>query len=401
MAGSRLGLKGSIGVPMNRENPTMLPSSFFRLLVSCALLPVALCAATVEERLAQLEARLATLTEQNTALQKQLEAATKKDSAAIVTAGGKVKKLSVGGYIQVNGETGDAADDRFPSSDRLLIRRARLTVKGSFTEDIDFTFQSEFGNGNLAANTNYRAQLSDLFVTWKKYEAANLTLGQFKTPYGYEQLIADTKNPFIERSLPNDRLTLSRQIGAMVSGKAPGGRVNYSAGFFNGNGVNNGANDNEDFLLVGRVSATALKSEKAELTVGTNAFTTDDGVGTAAIQRDGFGFDAQFTAGKFVSAIEWLRTDTDRLTAADTTAEGWSAYASYPLVANILRGAVRYETYDPNTSVSADDFSTWTVGLIYTLKGDDLKFSLNYLLGDPAGSTRNQGRLLGQAQIIF
>ena len=369
--------------------------------LACLLLPGIVSAATVEERLAEMEARLGTLASENAALKQQLDAVAKKQADPIIAPGGKVKKLSVGGYVQVQGETGDAPDSRFPVNDRFLVRRARLNIKGSFAEDIDFTFQSEFGNGNMAANTAYRAQLTDLFVRWKKFDFATVQVGQFKTPFGYEQLVQDTKNPFVERSLPNDRLTLSRQIGAMVSGDFLEQRLSYAVGAFNGNGVNNGGNDNENFLTVGRVSGVPVKTKSLTVSAGANAFTTDDGLAAAAVQRDGYGLDVQFKAGRLDGGAEWLCVDSNPASGADVTADGWSAHVGYMVVADKLRAGLRYETYDPNTDKSDDESENWTLGLTYFLKGDDLKFSLNYVLGDPAGALSNQGRLLAQAQVIF
>jgi len=369
--------------------------------VALLLAPCLVNAATVEERLAEMESRLGVLATENAALKQQLDSVAKKQGEPVVSPAGKTKKLSIGGYIQAQAETGDAPDSRFPLNDRILVRRARLTVKGSFAEDIDFTFQSEFGNGSMSETKDYRGQLTDLFVRWKKFDFANVQVGQFKTPYGYEQLIPDTKNPFIERSLPNDRLTLSRQIGAMVSGDFLDERLSYAVGAFNGNKVNNGGNDNENFLTVGRVSGVPVKTKSLTVSAGANAFTTDDATGASAVQRDGHGLDVQFKAGRFDGGAEWLAIDSNPASGADSTADGWSAHVGYMLVAEKLRAGLRYETYDPDTDESDDESENWTLGLTYFLKGDDLKFSLNYVLGDPAGDLSNQGRVLAQAQVIF
>lgn len=379
----------------------MITSSHLRALAILGLSPVVLSAATVEERLAELETRLGALSAENAALKQQLGAVAEKQAAAAVVPAGKEQKLSIGGYLQMQAETGDAPDNRFPANDRFLVRRARITVKGEFAEHIDFTLQSEFGNGSLSANSNYRAQLTDAFVRWKKFDFANVTFGQFKTPYGHEQLLSDTKLPFVERSLPNDRLTLSRQIGLMVSGDVIDDRLAYAVGVFNGNNVNNGGNDNENFMTVGRLSGTPVKTEKFTLSLGANAYASDDGVNAAAVQRDGRGVDAQIKAGRFDAGAEWLQTDYNPAAGASRVAEGWSAQAGYFVVAKKLRAGLRYETYDPDTDAADDESSTWTCGVTWFLKGDDLKLSVNYLLGDPAGALDNQGRLLVQAQVVF
>jgi phosphate-selective porin OprO and OprP len=361
-------------------------------------LPALLSANTVEERLLQLETRLSAITEENAALREKLG----EPSPIPVTIAGKEKSLSIGGYLQLQAEAGDSPDARFPAEDRFLLRRARLTLKGSLVENLDFVFQSEFGSGSLGTNTGNRAQLSDLYVIWNKFDYANVTLGQFKTPYGYEQLMSDTKGLLIERSLPNDRLTLSRQVGAMLSGEIIEDRLNYSAGLFNGNGVNNGGNDNDQFAYVGRLTGTIINNKKFKLTAGANAFQSDDTnpLGFTG-DRTGTGLDLQAKAGRFDATAEWLRTKSSPDVGADTTAEGWSVLLGYHLIAKKLQAVVRYETFDPNTDVSGDDSDLWTVGFNYFLKGDDLKLSLNYLLGDPAGPLSDQGRLLARVQVIF
>ena len=122
--------------------------------------------------------------------------------------------------MQANAEFGRAPDSRFTGIfNRVLLRRARLTLKGSFAEGFEFTLQPDFGNNSIAGVSGYRAQLADMFLAWTKYDAANIQVGQFKTPFGYEQLLADTKVLTTERSLPNDSLTVSRREGQQSSGE--------------------------------------------------------------------------------------------------------------------------------------------------------------------------------------
>ena len=59
----------------------------------------------------------------------------------------------------------------------------------------------------------YVFQLTDAYINWNHFDFANVKAGQFKTPFGYEQLYADPKLFTIERTSANDRLTVSRQIG--------------------------------------------------------------------------------------------------------------------------------------------------------------------------------------------
>jgi len=371
---------------------------------------------TLEERLARLEAALARLESRlgDTVSADELAPTLKeygdltrqigwdgKSPFTLAKAAGKVQKLSIGGYLQIQGETGDAPDSRFNGiNDRFLLRRARLTIKGSFAEDFDFTVQSDFGNNSLGNVTGARAQLADLFVAWKKFPYAHVQVGQFKTPFGYEQLLADTKVITIERSLPNDQLTYSRQIGLSVSGANRHKNLTYSAGLFNGNGVNNGNNDNDRFLFAGRVGIVPWSNGASRLALGLNGVTTRDR-GTFIGDRDGYGLDAQFSHRGLELAAEYLHQRRDPFVGATTNAAGWSTQASYLFPGKTWQGVVRYEQLDTNQSTANTTSENWLFGLNYLIKGDDLRLSLNYMVGDPAGPLSSQDRLLGRLQIVF
>ena len=65
------------------------------------------------------------------------------------TAGGSEYKLTLGGYIQMNLESGDvsAFEGRFGMTalkDRLRLRRARINLIGDFAEQFDFKIEGDF-----------------------------------------------------------------------------------------------------------------------------------------------------------------------------------------------------------------------------------------------------------------
>lgn len=172
----------------------------------------------------------------------------------------------------------------------------------------------------MGATSGNRVSAADVFVVWHAHEQANLTLGQFKAPFGREFLLPDTGTVSLERSPVSDQLVAGGQLGAMLSGGDSGGRVTYVAGVFNGNGGNTSTNDNDRFLCAGRLTALVAQTATASLAVGANPYTSDD----------------------------------TRL---------------------------------------------WTLGFNYLLKGQDLRFSVNYLFGETAGAT--QDRLLIRTQVVF
>lgn len=372
------------------------------LLILCTA-PLALTAAdapaSLEDRVRALETQLVQISKENGELRKQL-GITPKSAPTFVTATGKVNKLSIGGFVQGQAEFGDATDTRMVAGDRFYLRRARIGVKGSFAEKFDFTLQTDLGSNSLGAVTGNRAQATDAFIVWSKYDTANLTFGQFKTPYGYDQLMSDTKVITIERPLPSDSLTLSRQLGAMVSGTVLDKKLSYAAGLFNGNGVNLSTNDNDNFMYVGRVNGTVASGKAVKVTAGAGAFTSRD-TGSFTGRRSGTGIDVQAVFARGEINAEFLRTHFDRITGTDTDAQGWSVLGTWFIVPKKVQLVGRYEAYDPNIDVANDDADLWTVGLNYLLKGDDIKLGVNYLIGDPAGPLSNRGRLLTRVQLVF
>src|SRR6185436_20881738 len=161
---------------------------------------------------------------------------------------GREPTLAIGGLLQVQADAGDRGDSRFTNdNDRFYLRRARLNATGKFLEEFDFRLELDLA-GSLSNTSALRAQMTDGFINWNRYPAANVRAGQFKTPFGFEQLYGDPRLFTLERSLVNDRLTLSRQVGVQLGGDLFEKRLTYAVGSFNGNGVNNNFNDNESFL---------------------------------------------------------------------------------------------------------------------------------------------------------
>lgn len=363
--------------------------------------PFSAIAASVEERLEQLEQKVSTLTQENLVLKKQLGYDAKgKPGAALVTAQGKETKLALGGFLHLQAEAGDAADSRFPANDRFLMRKVRLGARGSFSDVFDFSLTADIGANSLGSASAYRAQGTDIFVVWKAHPSANVTVGQFKTPYSAEYLVGDPKTVTVERSLANDLLALGRQAGAMVSGTFLDKKLTYGVALVNGNGANNSFNDNDDFTYVGRLAGAVLDQQGFKLTLGANAFQGEDS-GNFTGQRTGTGVDAVLTFNRAEIAAEMLRTEFDRATGIDYEARGWMLQGTYFLVPNRWQAVARYETYDPSDVAGADDTELITVGFNYLFKGDDLKLSLNYLIGDPPGSNGHQNRLLARLQVIY
>src|SRR5207249_4424373 len=180
-------------------------------------------------------------------------------------------KLVLGGFIQVNLEDGDvsAFEGRFGQTalkDRFRLRRARINLTGDFAEQFDFKMEGDFENSDGLNSNRTAFEATDIFINWHQYAWAQIKLGQWKAPFGLEQLMPDTTLYTIERTLPTGAITPERQIGIQLWGKPfasmwPGQAdlLTYYAGIFNGNGRNTTNNDNNNFMYVGRLESTLFK----------------------------------------------------------------------------------------------------------------------------------------------
>lgn len=359
---------------------------------------------SVESRLAVLERQVIELASENKALRTRLGDASDKPAMVLVRPEGRETGLSLGGVMQVQGETGGAPDSRYTGiNDRIQLRRMRVAFAGAFAESMVFKCEADFGNASISSRSGLSGQITDAFVGWTRFPLLNLRAGQFKTPFGYEQLVSDPKTLFIERSLSNDRLTVGRQIGAQASGGIGQSLLAYSVGVFNGCGTNVGGNDNAKFMTAGRLVATVFTGERANQaiawTVAGNFFNTVD-KGAFTGRRFGAGYDTQLSWGPGRIGAEWLRNDNHPIVGGPASAEGWNLFAAWNFDRR-WQGVLRYDVYDAGTPRVDATTREWTYGFNYLLKGDDLKLSLNYQLGRPPAPAASAGRLLGRMQVVF
>ena len=109
----------------------------------------------------------------------------------------------------------------------------------------------------------------------------------------------------------------------------------------------------------------------------------------------------QWIHGPLDLSFEYLRNTFKPVGAPEFDADGWHAAASYFLVPAKIQAMVRREEFDPNTAVGGNRVRTWTVGLNYLIKGEDLRLMLDYIYGQVPGSHDDGGRLLTRMQLLF
>lgn len=346
-------------------------------------------------------------------------------SLGTVKPAGKEPTLTIGGLLQVQAEAGDRGDARFSSdNDRFYLRRARLNTSGKFLEEFDFRLEGEFA-GTLSNTSSLRAQLTDAYVTWNRHPAANVRFGQFKTPYGFEQLYSDPRLYTLERSLVSDRLTLSRQMGVQAGGELLEKRLSYAVGAFNGNGANNNFNDDDRFLVAGRLAGVpwqgTLGGQKGSWGIGGSVYSSDDtnipqgaelGFDSTPAtpdrdnifsgERQGFGVDSQLQWGPVELWAEYLQTEWEPDSGRPldrVESEGWYAQGTAYVIPDKLQVVLKLESFDPRAEIE-DTTRTGTAGVSWYLKGHDLKLMVNYLRVQIDGQD-DEDKALARFQVMF
>jgi len=332
-------------------------------------------------------------------------------------------KLVLGGFIQANFEDGDvsAFEGRFGMTalkDRFRLRRARINLTGDFAENFDFKIEGDFENSDGISSGRTAFEATDIFVNWHQFPEAQVKVGQWKAPFGLEQLTPDTSLYIIERSLPTGAITPERQIGVQVWGKPftnvwPDQKdlLTYYAGIFNGNGRNTTTNDNNNFMYVGRLELLPFKGklfgQDSSLKLGADVLNSRDDKGTnisqtlnllvnadgslspftlpGADERTAWSVDAWFKLGPFDLIGEYLEEYVDGRAVngvapgfANFTTNGYYVQGSYFLIPKKLQAAVRWEDLNPGQKGN-DGIHSITGGLNYYIHGDDIKLMLNYI----------------------
>ena len=332
-------------------------------------------------------------------------------------------KLVLGGFIQANFEGIDVSpfEGRFGSTalkERFRLRRARINLTGDFAEQFDFKIEGDFENSDGISSSRTAFSGTDIFVNWHQFPEAQVKVGQWKAPFGLEQITPDQYLIIIERSLPTGAITPERQIGVQVWGKPftnvwPDEKdlLTYYAGIFNGNGRNTTINDNNNFMYVGRLELQPFKGkilgQDSSLKLGADVLNSRDDKGTnisqtlnllvnadgslspyvlpGADERTAWSVDAWLKLGPFDLIGEYLEEYVDGRTVngvapgfADFTTSGYYVQGSYFLIPKKLQAAVRWEDLNPGQRAN-DGIHSITGGLNYYIHGDDIKLMVNYI----------------------
>jgi hypothetical protein len=281
----------------------------------------------------------------------------------------------ISGIVNMRYQYSDAGE----GSNGFDIRRARLAFRGDVTPSLDYCVQVEFA-GN--------PKILDAFVNWHAMNGFNIKAGEFKipfsleNPYGAHALeMVDNSMVIINLSGYNDVSGISangRDIGVDVYGKfSPVDDYNvfeYSAGLFNGNGINV-ADNNRSKDFSGIFSIHPLK----EVTLSVSHYNGSAGRQGETVQRVRTGGGARFDNNKFLLRGEYIYGKTGNM-----ESDGYYVIAGYfvhPKVQTLLK----YDHFRRDISVKETQQTNYVIGVNY-FPVKNFHFKLNYSRRTTVGS---------------
>jgi phosphate-selective porin OprO and OprP len=238
-------------------------------------------------------------------------------------------------------------------------RSLRGGINGELGKDLEFQIEHD-----LFSDGEWR----DVFVKWRTFRQAEVSVGRFKVPFGREELISFSDVDFAYRALVSTTIPPARDKGVMVEGRFLKRGFTYQAGVFNGDGDNgrlhgpqfavSGTPEGLGPSFTGRVTATPFRPlaktfdtlrlgfaygavkvpEGLNSLRGQSVYGTEDFFERVYVKgwRNRVGTEVSFTPGSLGLSGEWMRASEQRLgqglgdtDLSDVLTTGWYAAATW------------------------------------------------------------------------
>ena len=332
--------------------------------------------------------------------------------------------------------TYDDVDIAGPRDDRgsFRIRRFRSKWDGwIYTPNLTYELQVDWVGAGVtdvtvgSQSTNLQdANLQYDFTNGKK--AFMLKAGQFKAPFGRQELTSSGNQQFVDRSIASVLFAPARQIGLQIGGQFGNAQVpdmiTYAGGIFNGNGINRSLGENDKHEYTGRVmfspfgnvgySESNLEHYDFRMSIGADynnnnqVFFPATGDPTGIDVTSEWGADIAIkAAGGLFAYFEYYWRNFESPTGAKTPQTGFTGQAGW-LFGDHFEVAGRLSETNLNTDRDDRNIKEWKVGVSYYINKHSWKIQGDYggieneaLNGADGLPPRKNKEFRLQTQLIF
>lgn len=268
-------------------------------------------------------------------------------------------------------------------NDSFRFHRVCLSLSGNLTEKLTWMISGDFVRQPMLVNAIVKYDFCDAFA---------IQAGQFKTPFTIENDLNPAFGCEIfdygsaikelvgyEFSYISPLGALGCDIGVMASGKLANNVIEYKAGIFNGNGINNIDNNNNK-IFVGRLDLHPIKSLTLSGSIRNGNYYCDT-INKGVFNRWSIG--AQFKNDRLVIRSEYIGAETGKEIQYPSHVKNYSFYAVAGYWFKICKGkqkimpVLRYDRVGAGTAFNEDAVNYYTAG-IYYLPIPQFNFKLDY-----------------------
>ena len=186
----------------------------------------------------------------------------------IVWRDGKTRITTDSAYLEISNRVQVRFTEEFPDDNTQLagtgakgdprgsfrIRRAKLKLEGWMIRTwLTYEFQA---NWPAVSGANPGALLEDAMFDIDFSKGKGLFrahVGQFKVPYGAQQMTSSGNQMFVDRALVSDSFFRGRETGVALWGATASNKFEWRIGASNGNGLTRTTNDNDKFQYNARL----------------------------------------------------------------------------------------------------------------------------------------------------
>jgi hypothetical protein len=178
----------------------------------------------------------------------------------IVWRDGKTRITTDNAYLEISSRVQARFTGEFPDDETTIagtggpgearpsfrIRRAKFKLEGWMMRSW-LTYETQVNYPGVAGS-NAGAILEDAAfdVDFSKGRGLfRVHVGQFKPPYGAQELTSSGSQTFVDRALVSNSVFRGRETGVAIWGVTPDNKFEWRVGAFNGNGLTRSANDND------------------------------------------------------------------------------------------------------------------------------------------------------------